>query len=297
MTRKKPYFEGWYFKQQGSDGVLSLIVGKAVGPKQENAFLQVLTPQLARYIPYPISDYYADEDGPFIRLGNSYFTQSGILLEHREPGFSLTGELTFGALRPISGDIMGAFAHLPGMECYHGIQSIRHTLHGKVLLNDRCLNFDEGRGYLESDRGHSFPKRYLWLHCNDFSFPDCSLTAAVAEMAYGGIQFTGCIIHLYFNNKEYCFATYYGIRIVKNRKNHLIVEQGPYRLELRYHADHFGKLTAPTGGEMGRTVYESVSGTIDLHFYKDDVLVMHTRGRHAGVEYASSTPAKPPASL
>ena len=47
------------------------------------------------------------------------------------------------------------------MECYHGIISMNHDILGSLKYNDEDISFNKGKGYMEKDWGHSFPKLYL----------------------------------------------------------------------------------------------------------------------------------------
>ena len=60
---------------------------------------------------------------------------------------------------------MGPFRFLPGMECSHGVISMGHALEGTLTLNGAVLDFAGGTGYVETDRGRSFPSAYLWTQC------------------------------------------------------------------------------------------------------------------------------------
>ena len=46
----KPYYEGWYMKQQQGEDVLAVIPGRA----QDSAFIQVVSNRGSRFLPYPL---------------------------------------------------------------------------------------------------------------------------------------------------------------------------------------------------------------------------------------------------
>ena len=63
--------------------------------------------------------------------------------------------LTYAGITPLpfslgSPNIMGPFAYVPFMECYHGVGSLDHAVDGEVRVADRRFIFDGGRGYLEN---------------------------------------------------------------------------------------------------------------------------------------------------
>ena len=68
---------------------------------------------------------------------------------------------------------------LPGMECSHGVISMTHALEGALSINGRTLDFTGGTGYIETDRGRSFPHAYLWAQCAWGSHSGFMLSAAV----------------------------------------------------------------------------------------------------------------------
>ena len=74
---------------------------------------------------------------------------------------SLHGTVRCGPFTPLRSDIMGPFRFLPTMECAHGILSMAHPLEDSVTLNGKTLDFSGGVGYIETDRGRSFPDCYL----------------------------------------------------------------------------------------------------------------------------------------
>ncbi|MGN0978195.1 MAG: hypothetical protein ACI4PH_09090 [Faecousia sp.] len=50
--------------------------------------------------------------------------------------------------------------------------------------------FQDAIGYMEGDRGYSFPRKYAWTQC---SFPDGALMLSIADIPVGGFHFTGVI--------------------------------------------------------------------------------------------------------
>ena len=198
-------FEGWYYKHQTNGKTLALIPGKA----EDNAFVQVVTDELAYNIPYSLDEYSIDND--ILRVGGNIFSKSGVTLDIQHPELTLNGEIKYSNLTPIRGDIMGPFRFFP-MECRHGVVSMNHSLYGAAMLNDETYDFTDGRGYIESDSGRSFPSGYTWVQCNDFE--NCSIIVAVARIPFYGLKFWGCICVVYLNGREYRLATYNGVKIV-----------------------------------------------------------------------------------
>lgn len=110
---------------------------------------------------------------------------------------------------------MGPFRRVPHMQCVHGIRSMDHLVDGAVELNGRTLWFDKGRGYWETDRGRSFPRRYLWTQCAWQERQRVSLMLAVARIPVGPGSFTGIISEIFYAGASFRLATYRGARVVR----------------------------------------------------------------------------------
>lgn len=273
----KPYFSGYYFKHQKGDCSISFIVGRS----EKDAFIQVITSDASYYIPYALADYYNDRDE--IRLPGCSFSKSGINVHIQNPQIHIAGCIQYENLTPIRSDIMGIFRFFP-MQCTHGITSMRHALHGFLTLNHETVDLDGGIGYIESDRGISFPKRYLWFQCSDFAQPS-SVFASVADIPFWKFQFRGCIAVVYYEETEFRFATYLGVKILECNRNKLVLKQGKYRLSIALSDACSHPLRAPSAGNMTRTIRESISCPATVSFYKGSTLLLAGESRHASFEY------------
>ena len=162
-----PYFEGWYLKCQAQDGTaLALIPALHIDDTgRRSASLQVLSDQGVWWLEYPAGEFRACRRQFCVHLGANLFSRQDIWLDVERDGLSLHGILHNGLFLPLRSDIMGPFRFLPRMECAHGIISMGHPLDGVLHLNGRTLDFTGGTGYIETDRGRSFPSRYLWTQC------------------------------------------------------------------------------------------------------------------------------------
>lgn len=286
----KEYFKGYYLKHQKDGETLCLIVGRTAS----ECFIQVVTPDFSRKV--------------LLKKGNS-FSGKGITVDIREDGLTLTGSIRYGKLSTIAYDIMGPFALFP-MECRHGIISMRHRLQGAVTLNGRVIDFSGGIGYIEMDRGYSFPDSYIWVHANDFEEP-CSVMAAVADIPFCGIHFRGCICVIQYHGREYRLATYLGVRVLECTRRRIVLRQGKYRLDIRIAEDDISGivqentevhgsgqsaarkkgqrvdghvLSAPRNGKMTRDIVESVSRHVEFIFYIRNKKLFHLSSENAGFE-------------
>jgi hypothetical protein len=280
------FFEGWYYKHQGRDGTVSLIPGINIGKNNKRyAFIQVLTKDASYMVNYLYEDFSKSDSG--IRIKNNVFSSKGVKLDIKSIKLDLTGELEYGPLTPISSDIMGPFRHFK-MQCSHGVISMDHSVSGKLLLNEKEIDFSDGKGYIETDRGKSFPERYFWVQCNDFSQEGTSIMAAAAKIPFLFGSFFGCISIVMLRGKEYRLATYKGASVKKCGENSLEIKQGRYTLVIDVSDKTPQKLLAPEMGDMCRTIHESTAKA-RFRFYEQGRLLLETESSGASCEYTEGT--------
>jgi hypothetical protein len=241
----------------------------------------MLTAHGLYYFPFPKSEY---RDGNIIKIGNSVFSKKGIVVDICDNEVTIKGRIRYSDLTPIKYDIMGPFRYFP-MECSHSIVSMRHKLYGQISINEKTINFDNGLGYIESDRGVSFPKHYLWTQCN-FNC-DCSVSLSVASIPFYGICFKGCICVVYWGGREYRLATYLGVRIVLCNENNIILQQGKHLLIVRISPQNGQKLPAPRNGKMTRTIVECLSCPVRMRFYESGKLLFDLKSNNGSYECMS----------
>ena len=276
FTKSCGRFEGWYYKHQANGKSLALIPGRA----GDGAFIQVVTDDRAYNIRYPLSDYHK---GKSIQIGGSIFSVSGILMDIQSPELKLSGKIKYANLNPIRGDIMGPFQFFP-MECRHGVVSMNHELSGSVTLNGEVFDFSGGNGYIESDRGRSFPSRYTWVQCNDFE-QNCSIMASVARIPFCGLKFWGCICVVWLNGREYRLATYSGVRILHCEPGVIELGQGKYRLSVTVEKQGGHELAAPHTGSMSHIIRENLSCSARFRFAVGNQVLFEGQSNHASYEY------------
>lgn len=254
--KRRRYFEGWYFKQQNNQESLALIPAFHINKAGEaSASLQVIENNQAWHIPFPVQDFQADRKQLLIRLGACSFSPQGCKLQAEGPDCQLEGSLYFGPFAPLAYDIMGPFCYMPGMECRHSVFSMSHRVEGRLLVNGKAFVFKNDHGYMEGDRGKSFPKRYLWTQ---YSWMRNSLMLSVAEIPLGPFSFTGCTGFILLKGKEYRIATYLGARLLHISEDTMVIRQGKLRLQIKRMEEKAQPLLAPDRGAMARTIYESL---------------------------------------
>ena len=178
----REYFCGWYFKCQSNKHTLAVIPAFHKSNNKKSCSIQIITDTKAWNVDFPF-EYFSKQKGRFdISIKNNHFSSKGISLFINTPSLSVLGSLSFGTFSPIRYDIMGPFRYVPFMECRHSVVSTKHTVNGSININGKAYSFDNAAGYIESDRGYSFPKRYIWTQS---IFGNGSLMLSVADIPFG----------------------------------------------------------------------------------------------------------------
>jgi tocopherol cyclase len=294
---RPPFFEGWYFKLISPDERhrYAIIPGVILG-EQEHAFIQVLNGLngTAAYHTLPLETFWASDAEFDVRIGDSHFRVDGISLDTKTQAGSLHGHLTFDDPKPWpvswrSPGIMGWYAWIPGMECYHGVLSFDHAIHGKLTIDGQEIDFEGGRGYIEKDWGKSFPSAWVWFQSNHFERPGTCITASVAVIPFGGTTFNGFIVGLWHAGRLYRFATYTGamIEVLDIADDHVrwVVSDREHLLELVARKAQGGLILGPTRRDMGIHVNETLQATVEVRLIsKEGADIFSGQGRHAGLE-------------
>lgn len=286
----RSYFEGWYLKHQNRNGqTLALIPAFHIDSAgQRTASLQVISNSEAWWLEYPDTQLQFSRQPFQVQIGQSSFSCHGIVLHIEQAGFSLHGTLRYGPFTVPRSDIMGPFRFFAGMQCSHGVISMGHPLQGTLVLNGEQLDFSKGIGYIETDRGCSFPRTYLWTQCVWDETEGGSLMLAVATVPLPVGSFTGCICSVFYRSQEYRLATYRGAKIEEWSSSGAVIRQGKYRLEAELLNERKHALRAPVEGRMERTIHESLCAEVRYRFwYGKDLLFQHT-DLYASFEYSSA---------
>ena len=312
------YFCGWYFKCQSDTGTLAVIPAVHESDGRRSCSIQLITDEGAWNVNFPLEQFGLRErfcskkqsgskerfdskkrfcpDEPFfqwkplqmqrkgrsVQIGENYFGEKGIRLNLQTPECSAVGVLRVGVLTPIRYDIMGPFRYVPFMECRHGVWSMRHTVNGVLRINGAAYRFHDGIGYIEGDRGYSFPKEYAWTHC---FFEDGSLMLSVADIPFGLFHFTGIVGVVWWRGREYRLATYLGAGAARIRNGEIVVRQGDMVLSVRLLEKKSHPLFAPVSGAMCRTIRESASCRAAYCFEKKGNTLFDFETSRASFEY------------
>jgi tocopherol cyclase len=295
--QKPPFFEGWYFKVVSPDESqrYAIVPGVILGANG-HAFIQVLNGSTgaSAYHTFPLQDFWASKDDFEIRIGPNRFSRDRISLQIDNSQGKVQGELQFDGITPwpvsvMSPGIMGWYAWVPRMECYHGVVSLDHSIGGSLTIDDQHLDFTQGRGYIEKDWGQSFPEAYIWFQSNHFAQPGTCITGSVAIIPWLRNAFRGFIIGVWHAGRLYRFATYTGASIERLElfDDHVdwIVRSRDHRLEMHVTRAQGGLLLGPNRAEMGRRVNETLLASIKIRLSSlSGKLVFAGTGRHGGLE-------------
>ena len=291
----RPYFEGWYFKCRTKDGkTIALIPAFHKNSNgQRSASLQVISEGGTWWLEYPEAEFHVVRKPLRISLGPNTFGEEGISLQVERNGLSLHVDLRHGPLTPLQSDIMGPFRFISELECTHGVVSMGHRLDGTLTLNGETLNFSGGLGYIETDRGRSFPDKYLWTQCNWVKPETTGLMLAVATIPIlKRVRFTGTICSVNYNKREYRLATYKGARIKTWSEHGAEVIQRKYRLLVEVLEKQGQPLHAPVEGAMGRIIHESLCSKVRYRFWENGHLLFDHTDDGASFEYSEKTNAQ-----
>jgi tocopherol cyclase len=277
------WFEGWFFKVTDSarSRTLAFIPGVFFGktPEETHAFVQVLDGRTreSKYFRYPIGAFRASERTLDVSVGPNRFTPGALELDFRSLGTDLHGRVEFGPFRPwpnrwFSPGVMGPYAFAPFMECYHGVLSLDHSLHGGLIVDGRPVDFSEGRGYIEKDWGRSFPSGYVWIQSNHFASPGAGLMVSVAKIPWLGGSFRGFLAGFLLNGTLHAFTTYNRSVLescrITDREVSLSIRGRKHSLEIDAEQGAAGSLAAPDGVAMRVRIAETLGARVRVRLLR-----------------------------
>ncbi|MCI7302089.1 MAG: tocopherol cyclase family protein [Clostridiales Family XIII bacterium] len=282
--KRSAYFEGWYFKQTGEDGTAAFIPSFHIDEAGNRwASMQIITQEASFGLEFSNQDFHAAQSRFLVEIGMCRFSKSGCRLDAKAGEHSVTGILNFEERKKPRYDIMGPFALVPFMECRHKVISLHHKVSGQLSIDGKRYRFQQGLGYIEGDRGSSFPSEYLWTQCY---WETGSIMLSIAKIPFAGRSFTGCVGFIYLNGKEYRLATYLGVKLIKVTKEEIQISQGGLQLAVRLIEEAAHPLKAPQRGSMGRIIHESPSCAVFYEVRKDGQVILEHYSQNAGFEWA-----------
>lgn len=299
---KPPFFEGWYFKivDATEQHRFAFIPGIILSGEQPHAFVQVLngTTGATTYHEFPTELFWAAENRFDVHIGPNRFATDTLSLLIDSAEQRLSGVLRFGGMvpwpvRPWAPGIMGWYAWVPLMECYHGVLSLDHNIYGELTIDSETIDFTGGRGYMEKDWGQSFPSAYVWMQSNHFGEAGTSFTGSIAMIPWVRQAFRGFIVGLWHEGQLYRFATYTGAQTeqlaVHDHTVQWVISDKHHRLQIvatRDESSKSGFLKGPDTQEMGKRIAEAMTAriNIDLRERRSGRVIFAGNGQHAGLE-------------
>lgn len=154
--KKKDFFEGWYFKMvdRSEKNAYVVIPGVSItrDPLKSHAFVMFLSAREQRmhYFKYPLDEFKTSDKNFELTTGRSSFSIHEMSLNIEQGGDRISAQISFKNTYPwpvkfLSPGVMGWYAFVPGMECYHGILSMDHTIEGFIEADSIRTDLSCGR--------------------------------------------------------------------------------------------------------------------------------------------------------
>lgn len=295
QPRNKNYFEGWYIKTQTESFSFSFIIGIYQNEQERKGFIQWVNTidHTSHYEEYEEKDIHIEKNPFSIQLKDNILGKQFLIINMEN--VSLSANLTFQNLTPLENNIyeptiMGPFAYLP-MECTHSIISLHHDVSGFLTYND-TKSIINGIGYIEKDRGCSFPKQFLWFQSNASRYPQSCFFLSIANIPVLQTSFQGCICVLLLQGIQYRFASYLGCKVKRMQVNiendvkiaQITLTQRSSMMDICIQQKQYATLQSPLQGKMSNKVNESLDSVASIHFYHKNKLVWEGQFNMGGCE-------------
>lgn len=204
---------------------------------------------------------------------------------------------------------MGPLTYLPFMQTYHGIISMNHEIQGNLLINNKKIDYNGGKGYIEKDWGKAFPSEWIWMQSNHFKEKKRSFIFSIARIPYLGMKFSGFLAVLWDKGEFFIFTSYNGSKLqikeispvsvsftIKNKKSGVTIETEA--IKTAPFGDNLNAvMKTPVNGEMVNKCAETLSAKINLHVFShnrriknkkyDESYEFYDTGQLAGLEIMS----------
>lgn len=287
QKQNTPYFEGWYYRVTCKDVSFAVIIGIQQNKQEHSSFIQILDTKrkTSSYHTFSNEQVYMKYNPFRLRMADNIFTKDylhinveGFTCDLHAVGFI---HLDTNAFMPT---IMGPFTYYKQMECIHSVISLYHNVYGSVKIQNIAYQI-QGIGYIEKDRGVSFPSAYTWFQSNTCKEVYSSFFFSIASIPLKKISFIGCICVLMVNGKQLRFATYLGCRSKVLKNNMYVLFQYPYTLYLKMDVKQSYPLIAPCKGQMNIKIQESLETIALVHVYKHNKRIHDITFTHGGYEH------------
>lgn len=293
-----PFFEGWYVKLIARSGrPVVLIPGVFEGGSDPHAFVMVADGGRddSHILRFPTSAFGAADDAFVIGVGPNRFHVGGVEVDLDHPEWPVRGSVRFGSLEPWPVTVrapgaMGWYGWMPFLECYHGVVSMAHEVSGSLEVGGERVDFDGGRGYIETDWGRNFPDTWVWVHA---FVGEASVMVSIARVPFLGGSFPGFLAAVLLGSGELVrFATWTGAEITslatEDDAARVVLEDDEWRLEVEATIGHPVELAGPSSRGMDRTVVEGIESPVAVRLSRGGEIVLEGSTDDGGVEVHGS---------
>lgn len=299
--RSRPFFEGWFYKAVDAARLQSVAVipgfFRGLRPEEDYAFVQVYDGATGRVVHqrYEAKCFSVTRETGVVIIGANRFSPQQLTLEM--PAAGVFGSIMLRDLTPwppgrFGTRVMGWFAWIPGLQCYHEVVSLGHRVDGTLSIAGNERDLTGGRGYLEKNWGRSFPGAWVWLQCNHFERPDVSLLLAVARVPLLGGAIRGVTAGHLDGRSFYRLGTYDGARLVGGSggagRLALEVANRSLTLEVAVSATSSGpvreRVLVPTAEGLMPGVTEVLNATVDCTLRRRGTVLFRGTGVCASLD-------------
>jgi tocopherol cyclase len=302
--KKADFFEGWYFKLVHPSNrftycfIPGIIMSEFEGGS--HSFIQFLDGAESKfeYLQFPVEDFSAHWSRFDISIDRNHFSLNNISVNIDRPGLNIAGSLSFKGVEKwpdssINPGSMGFYNYLSFMQCYSQVCCMTADIKGSLNINNKILDFDGGRAYIEKNWGKAFPYSYIWLQCNSFKTEEASISCSIGHIPFPLGSFTGFLIGFQAKDTFYKFTSINRSKLkigLKGNEISLEVRNSRYALVLLAHTeeDKFMDLFAPRDNRMVPIARETLQGIVRVKLLdlKSGKILFEDTGSAAGVEFS-----------
>jgi hypothetical protein len=308
-TKRRPFFEQWYYKLVDSTGGNSFVIVPGVyrGKKadQDHAYIQILDGRWNQVVfqKYPIDGLQYGLVLPDLRIGSSRFTPESLKLDFDHPRKRIYGEICFGDIATypstvFSPGVMDWYMWVPFLQCYHSVINMDHSLQGNLVVDRQKIFFDEGRGCIEKNWGSTLPSAWVWYQSNHFSHSDASLSAAIATVPRNRKAFAWFYFALNCEGELYTFTSYdkaeIEMLVITKSMVKVSVRDATQRMTCTIQRGEMADLYAPTPNGMTGRIPITMEATVDTCLSSlsqgKSTVIFNDIGRYAGLGASGDIP-------
>lgn len=210
MILYKEYFQSWYYKITTERGVLVLIPGISTDRHGiTHAFVQLLNgiDQHSYYFIYPPQEFSVKKEPFSISVGPNYFSESKLVLDLKTKRGNIAGNIVLSGCSFSKKRLnLDPFFFLPGLEWDGWVLCTHGNAEGYLLLENEEHVLERGKVYIESKKGRSLPRGWLWMQYSDPK-QEVSLMFCAARVKWGGVDFSRFFSVIYTSGESYVFSS------------------------------------------------------------------------------------------